>query len=86
MLRAGTEARDYAGHLLEIAYDLGGYHAPSLAVSMARPGQLEGRMLAVLDSARNRAIPGMRARLVGSLAAIAALLPLPRWSWRRPNR
>jgi beta-lactamase regulating signal transducer with metallopeptidase domain len=76
VLRAGTEARDYAGHLLEIAYDLGGFRAPSLAVSMARPGQLEGRMLAVLDAARNRAIPGKRARLAGTVAAAATLLPL----------
>ena len=76
VLRAGTEARDYAGHLLEIAYDLGGFRAPSLAVSMARPGQLEGRMLAVLDAARNRAMPGRRARLVGTVAAAATLLPL----------
>lgn len=76
VLRAGTEARDYAGHLLEIAYSLGGQRAPSVAVSMARPGQLEGRMLAVLDAARNRAIPGFRGRLAGIAVAAAVVLPL----------
>jgi beta-lactamase regulating signal transducer with metallopeptidase domain len=54
VLVAGTQARDYAGHLLEIAYSLGGSRAPALVVSMARPRQLEGRMLAVLDETRNR--------------------------------
>jgi len=49
VLTAGTQPRDYAGHLLEIAYSLGGGRAPALAVTMARPRQLEGRMLAVLD-------------------------------------
>ena len=49
VIAAGTEAREYAGHLLEIAYSFGRHGAPALAVSMARPRQLEGRMLAVLD-------------------------------------
>ena len=35
----------------------GSDRAPALAVSMARPRQLEGRMLAVLDAARNRRVP-----------------------------
>ena len=76
VLHAGAEARDYAGHLLEIAYTLGGHRAPTLAVSMARPGQLEGRMLAVLDTARNRRTPGRGVRFIGSAIAVAALLPL----------
>ena len=54
VIAAGAQPRDYAGHLLEIAYAFGGHRAPALAVSMARPRQLEGRMLAVLDGARNR--------------------------------
>ena len=76
VLAAGTHARDYAGHLLELAYALGGTRAPALAVSMARPRQLEGRMLAVLDAARNRANPGRRSRLVGLAIAAALLVPL----------
>ena len=57
VIAAGTQPREYAGHLLEIAYSFGGHRAPALAVSMARPRQLEGRMLAALDAARNRAFP-----------------------------
>ena len=62
VIAAGTEARDYAGHLLEIAYSLGGHRAPALAVSMARRHQLEGRLLAALDAARNRTSPALRVR------------------------
>jgi beta-lactamase regulating signal transducer with metallopeptidase domain len=72
VIAAGTEARDYAGHLLEIAYSLGSHRAPALAVSMARRSQLEGRMLAALDRARNRRVPGIRACLIG--ATIAGVL------------
>ena len=67
VIAAGTQARDYAGHLLEIAYSFGDHRAPALAVSMARPRQLEGRMLAALD---DRAQPdragGPRARVAGA--------------------
>ena len=76
VLAAGTEARDYAGHLLELAYTLGGYRAPALAVSMARRRQLEGRMLAVLDAARNRAAPALRSRVAGIALTAALLVPL----------
>ena len=63
VLTAGTSARDYAGHLLELAHTLGGGRAPALVVTMARPRQLEGRMLAVMDTGRSRVVPGIRARL-----------------------
>ena len=75
VIAAGTQAREYAGHLLEIAYSFGTHRAPALAVAMTRPGQLERRMLAALDEARNRSVPAFRARLAG--AAITAVLLLP---------
>lgn len=76
VLTVGTAARDYAGHLLELAYSLGGYRSPALVVSMARRAQLEGRMLAVLDAARNRVTPTLRARVVGLVATAMVVLPL----------
>jgi beta-lactamase regulating signal transducer with metallopeptidase domain len=76
VLAAGTHARDYAGHLLELAYALGRTRAPALAVGMARPRQLEGRLLAVLDAARNRANPGRRSQLAGAAIAAGLLVPL----------
>jgi beta-lactamase regulating signal transducer with metallopeptidase domain len=76
VIAAGAPPRDYAGHLLEIAYSLGGRRAPALAVTMARPRQLEGRMLAALDDRRNRTVPAIRFCAVITAAAVAILLPL----------
>lgn len=76
VLAAGTEASGYANDLLEIAYSLGARRAPALAVTMARRGQLEGRLLAVLDAARNRATPGRIGRAAAAAAALAVLVPI----------
>jgi beta-lactamase regulating signal transducer with metallopeptidase domain len=76
VIAAGAPARDYAGHLLEIAYSLGGHGAPALAVTMARPRQLEGRMLAALDDRRDRTRPAIRFGAAIAVAAVAILLPL----------
>jgi beta-lactamase regulating signal transducer with metallopeptidase domain len=76
VIAAGTEAREYAGHLLEIAYSFGNHRAPALAVGMARRRQIEGRLLAALDAARNRSVPATRARLAAALLAAMLLYPL----------
>ncbi len=76
VIAAAGRAREYADHLLEIAYAFGGDRAPALAVSMARPRQLEGRMLAALDGARNRDVPAWPLRLGGAVIAAALLLPV----------
>jgi len=73
VLAAGTSPRDYASHLLEVAYAVGGGRAPALAVAMARRRQLEGRLLAVLDAARNRTTPARRSR-VAAIAGAAAIV------------
>jgi polysaccharide export outer membrane protein len=75
VLAIGTHARDYAAHLLDLAYTLGGSRAPALTVSIARPRQIEGRILAALDNSRNRATPPRRSRLAG--IAVAAILVVP---------
>src|SRR5580704_1167307 len=61
VLRAGQKASGYAAELLEIARAHSG-SSPLLnaALSMARPSQLEGRLLAVLDANRSRAPVGPR--------------------------
>jgi beta-lactamase regulating signal transducer with metallopeptidase domain len=74
VLAAGTEGRDYAAHLLEIAFSLGGQRAPALAVTMARSRLLEGRMMAALDHARNRRVPAAGIRLAGAAMALAGIL------------
>ena len=81
VIAAGTDARAYAGHLLEIAYTFGRRQAVGLAVSMARTRHLEGRMLAALDDRRNRRAPARVARraavaiALGLVFAIAPLTP-----------
>jgi len=76
VIEAGTVAREYAGHLLEIAYASAGRGAPALAVSMARPRQLEGRMLAALDEAHDRSVPTLGSRLAAMVIAVALVCPL----------
>ncbi|HEU0016321.1 MAG TPA: M56 family metallopeptidase [Longimicrobium sp.] len=82
VLAAGTRPRSYAQHLLDVASVFRA--APltgALAVSMARPSQLEGRMLAVLDAVRSRRAPSRRAVLgttamvLGALAVLAVATP-----------
>lgn len=77
VLNAGTRASEYANHLLEIARTM--QSAPALgsaAVAMARRSQLEGRLLAILDSGINRRTPGRAGALVAALAAVAMVAPL----------
>ena len=74
VIAAGTQPREYAGHLLEIAYAFGDRRVSAMAVSMARPQQLESRMLAALDNGRNRSVPAPRVRAAAMLVAAALLL------------
>jgi HEAT repeat protein/beta-lactamase regulating signal transducer with metallopeptidase domain len=76
VLAAGTSAPDYADHLLEIASRCRHTHAASwAALAMARPSQLEGRLLAILDRTRSRRAPRRSSRLV--LAACVTTLVIP---------
>jgi beta-lactamase regulating signal transducer with metallopeptidase domain len=75
VLAAGTGAREYAGHLLDLAHTLGSAPAPATALGMARARQLETRLLAVLDTARNRSTIRPQGRTIAVAAAMAVLLP-----------
>lgn len=77
VLAAGARASDYAGHLLEVARTM--QVRPVIgwaAAAMARRSQLEGRLLAILDSRVDRAAPGRPARFAIALIAVALILPL----------
>jgi hypothetical protein len=77
VLLAGARASDYAGHLLEIARGPRVPRAAALAaLAMARPSQLEGRLLAILDPDRIRRGPGCGVAAIVVLAAVLALVPL----------
>jgi beta-lactamase regulating signal transducer with metallopeptidase domain len=78
VLAAGTEARSYAGHLLELAYSLGGSRRPALVVTMAQPRQLEGRLLALLDARRKRGAPGLQGQFAMLAVMTALALPVAR--------
>jgi beta-lactamase regulating signal transducer with metallopeptidase domain len=76
VLAAGTRGADYAAHLLEVAR---AFRAPALAaalsVPMARPSQLEGRLLAVLNGVRRPTLT-RRAGVLAALATAGLVLPL----------
>jgi beta-lactamase regulating signal transducer with metallopeptidase domain len=76
VLASGAGAREYAGHLLDLAHSLGSAPAPATALGMARPKQLESRLLAVLDAARNRAAIRARGRTLAIVTAVLVLVPL----------
>lgn len=77
----GTPAPEYAAHLLEVARSARAFGAPGfLSVAMARPSQLEGRLLAVLNESRQRVSLSRRARR--ATAAISALVLLPLAAFR----
>src|SRR5260370_40835770 len=76
VLAAGAGAREYAGHLLELARSLGSAPAPATALGMARPRQLERRLLAVLDAARNRGALRRRGQMAAIAVGVAVLIPI----------
>ena len=71
----GTPAADYAAHLLEVARSARNFGGPGfLSVAMARPSQLEGRLLAVLNESERRAAPSPRMRTVALVASAFLLM------------
>ena len=75
VLAAGARPSDYAGHLLEVARSMQPPEGVAwAALAMARKPQLEGRLVAILDSRVRRGYPLHRAgRLAPVLAALAAV-------------
>jgi beta-lactamase regulating signal transducer with metallopeptidase domain/DUF4097 and DUF4098 domain-containing protein YvlB len=73
----GTPAAEYAAHLLEVARSARAFGAAGfLSVAMARPSQLEGRLLAVLSESRRRVRLPRRARPAAAVLSAIVLLPL----------
>lgn len=76
VLSLGTPAAEYASHLLEVARTARALGMQGfIAVAMARPTELEGRLLAVLNEARNRTPLTSRTKItlvgIGAAAVIA---------------
>jgi beta-lactamase regulating signal transducer with metallopeptidase domain len=75
VLAEGARPTDYATSLLDVAL---GAHPRSVnpALAMARRGQLEGRLLAVLDPSLDRTPAGRSRKLIASAAAAMLVMPL----------
>lgn len=77
VLASGTKGTDYAQHLLEIARSMRAVdHAAWAAVSMAKPSQMEGRLMAILDSDRDRRSLTRVTSVAAVLLMAALVLPL----------
>jgi len=77
VLNCGAAAADYAGHLLDVARQMRSSQPVAwAAVCMARPSQLEGRLMAILDAGRNRRQPGRLAAAIAAILAIVVVVPL----------
>ncbi|HEV2491830.1 MAG TPA: M56 family metallopeptidase [Terriglobia bacterium] len=77
VLGLGTQAADYAGHLVELARSLQPQRTTwAAAVAMAQPSNLEARVRAVLDPAANRRGLTRRAGVLTVLALATVVLPL----------
>jgi beta-lactamase regulating signal transducer with metallopeptidase domain len=77
VLSAGSKPSAYAAHLLEIARSLRVGPVTALTtLAMARPSQLSGRLLDVLDPARRREALTRRLSMSGACAAALVVLPL----------
>lgn len=72
VLDAGICGLDYAHHLLEISRSLSAARwLPSLEVALTRKLRLEGRLMHILNTRRNRSVPSTgRLLLVGLLTAL----------------
>ena len=77
VLRTGARASSYAAHLLEIARGAQRDRAIGVAaLAMARPAQLEGRLMAILDGTTNHGAPRRVALVAAAAAALAFTLPV----------
>lgn len=77
VLSTGARASSYASELLEIARGMSTTKQPAAAaLAMARPSDLEGRLLAILDEHRTRRPVSRAARVAVVALAIALVVPL----------
>jgi beta-lactamase regulating signal transducer with metallopeptidase domain len=87
VLAAGMPGIDYAAHLVDIARQaLGGRPMTAAALAMARPSELEGRIMAMLDSGKvrgrvtHRMLAGAAAAVLATAGVMASISLEPRLS------
>ncbi len=76
VLALGATGDEYAAHLIGVARSARHLRlSGAVAIGMARPSTLEGRIVAVLDEARSRSTPGATARrTVAGVTALALIV------------
>lgn len=73
----GTKPSHYAEHLLQVARSMAGRPAYAwAAVGMARPSELEGRLLSILEAPHRRHTGRLGWVALGAVACTLALLPI----------
>jgi HEAT repeat protein/beta-lactamase regulating signal transducer with metallopeptidase domain len=87
VLRVGASGPDYADQLLQLARSLRASPGAALAsVAMARPSQLEGRLLAILDPRLERRAPSRPAAAATATLAAGLLVPVAGFEpWAPPS-
>ena len=76
VIRLGTKASDYAGHLLDMVRAAGRLRAPAVVLPMAQESEFEGRLLAILEPDVRRQAPSRVATAGIGLAIALSALPL----------
>lgn len=72
VIATGTSGSDYASHLIDIARALKPSRQPAMAaLAMARPSELEGRLIALLEARPRRSRPARTLALGLALALVA---------------
>ncbi|MCU0689652.1 MAG: AIPR family protein [Phycisphaerales bacterium] len=75
-----TGAGEYAESLVAVAREAAGQGAPAAVVAMAKPREIEGRLLAVLDPSRRRG--GVRPGPLAAFVVSGLLLLTPLGAWQ----
>jgi beta-lactamase regulating signal transducer with metallopeptidase domain/protocatechuate 3,4-dioxygenase beta subunit len=83
VLASGTPASDYASHLLAVVQST----RPTLhaGIAMARPSQVESRLVAILDASRRRAAPSRGVVAFALLLLCLVALPIAALSAAAPS-
>ncbi len=75
----GRSAEHYAENLVAVAREASGHSTPAAVMAMAKPRELEGRVLAVLDGTRRRgAVSALRVMAV-IVVGLGLVSPLVAW-------
>jgi beta-lactamase regulating signal transducer with metallopeptidase domain/biopolymer transport protein ExbD len=75
VLNSGVKASDYAEHLLQVATTLE-TDSPSVALAMARPSRLEGRLLSVLSEQVKRGGVNRAIALLAVAVGLGIIIPI----------